>query len=438
MRFIPRTLLGRNVVLLVSAVLVGQIATLIVFMVFIQHPRVEKAANLFASEIMTVNTLLSAVPDNERAAYIKRLPPGMVAEDEAGVVAGGNSPFVQPNYEARFFLKSLASRLPDNVSVSWKALPTPSIWLRVPIDRQFYWISLEADISAHYPGILVTLFLSVVLGTIATLAAYLLHRKINRPLQQLLNAADHLGGGGWPEPLSVSGPSELAVVANTFNRMTEGLVEIESTRAAMLAGISHDIRTPLTKLRLALAMPETLDAPLSSAERFVDEIDVILQQFIDFARGGDGEDASIGDLDELIEQLANDFAGLGHPFKLSLGIAHAVSFRPVSTLRMLMNVMQNAVTYGQVGLEVETWSDNQWAYVCVHDSGPGIPEALLSIVKQPFRRGPQIGYQRPGTGLGLAIANRIARQHGGSLDLSHRQHGGLSVQISLKLTNKSD
>jgi two-component system osmolarity sensor histidine kinase EnvZ len=285
---------------------------------------------------------------------------------------------------------------------------------------------------------LITLFLSIALGAVATLAAYLLHRRINRPLQQLLRAADHLGSGGWPEPLMVSGPSELAVVAKTFNRMTEGLVEIESTRAAMLAGISHDIRTPLTKLRLALAMPESLDAPLSSAERFVDEIDVIVQQFIDFARGGDGEDASIGDLDELIGQLANDFAGLGHSFKLSLGIAHGVPFRPVSTLRMLMNVMQNAVTYGQVGLEVATWSDERWAYVCVQDSGAGIPEEMLSVVKQPFRRGPQVGYQRPGTGLGLAIANRIARQHGGSLDLSRRPHGGMTVRISLQLKSRNE
>src|SRR5207244_1152605 len=103
-----------------------------------------------------------------------------------------------------------------------------------------------------------------------------------------------------------------------FNRMLAALAELEGTRAEMLAGISHDIRSPLTRLRMAVTAPESFDAPQASAERFIDEIDLVLEQFIDFARGADSESAVVANLNELIDQLAGGYASMGQGFALTL------------------------------------------------------------------------------------------------------------------------
>ena len=140
--------------------------------------------------------------------------------------------------------------------------------------------------------------------------------------------------------------------------------------------------------------------------------------------------AAPSDLNALVEQLAGDYAGLGHPFELMLEPLPPISFRPVSIQRVLMNLMQNAVIYGRIGLRVRTWTDAGFAVVSVEDGGPGVAPALLPLMKQPFRRGSHVN-QKGGTGLGLAIADRIARQHGGRLDLRLRHEGGMAVDLRL-------
>jgi two-component system osmolarity sensor histidine kinase EnvZ len=232
--------------------------------------------------------------------------------------------------------------------------------------------------------------------------------------------------------VSLEGPTELRTVAGAFNDMLTSLKDMEETRAEMLAGISHDIRTPLTKLHMAVAAPESFEAPGASAQRFVAEIDAIVQQFIDFARGWDSEPAVPGDLNGLIAQLAADYMGLGHSFELALAPLGTVRFRPVSMQRMLMNVMHNAVIYGRVGLRVRSRIETGFVILTVEDAGPGVPEAMLLVLTQPFRRGDQ-AHHKTGTGLGLAIAERIARQHGGRLELASRAGGGLAVTMYLPL-----
>jgi two-component system osmolarity sensor histidine kinase EnvZ len=210
--------------------------------------------------------------------------------------------------------------------------------------------------------------------------------------------------------------------------MASTLQGLEATRAEMLAGISHDIRTPLTKLRMAISAPESFDSPVTCAERFIEEIDAIVQQFIDFARGWDGEPSTPGDLNALIEQLAADYAGLGHRFELSLAALPPIAFRPVGMQRLLMNLMHNAVVHGRIGLAVRTGMARGIVTITIEDQGPGVPDEVLSMLKQPFRRGTDAD-QKSGTGLGLAIADRIAQQHDGTLDLSRNTPHGLKIDM---------
>jgi two-component system osmolarity sensor histidine kinase EnvZ len=225
-------------------------------------------------------------------------------------------------------------------------------------------------------------------------------------------------------------------VSGAFNQMTQALQQAEATRALMLAGISHDIRTPLTKLRLAMAMAITDngdDSFVVAAEAYLDQIETILQQFMDYAGSGERETAQPGDLNTLISRLAADFAGLGHEFELSLGSVPVFPFRPITMMRLLMNLMQNAVVYGRVGLAVRTWVQSGAAYVAVGDRGEGLTPRELEALKAPFQRGRNARSQTGGTGLGLAIVERIARLHGGSLQFRAREGGGLEVWVILPL-----
>ncbi|MGU4701467.1 HAMP domain-containing protein [Burkholderia cepacia] len=425
MRLWPRSLFGRNMLLLFALIVAGQLCTIAIYLVFVQRPRIDDAAAVEAAQIRVIQRLLVALPSAQRQKVLAdlngvpddALPPGVQASHPPS------------SYVTRLFFERLQERLPPGVEVRWERGPAHHVWVRLPLDDGHRWIVLPAAprIAHTLEWSLIALLMMAVPAP--AIGAYLIHRRIEGPLTRLSRAAASVGRGVRPEAVPVEGPLELATVAEAFNGMMASLAQMESTRAEMLAGISHDVRTPLTKLRMALAAPESFDAPIASAERFVEEIDAIVQQFVDFARGGDGETPVEGDLNVLIEQLAADYAGLGRPFELALEPLPTLLFRPVSMQRLLMNLMQNAVLYGRTGLSVATRRDNLFVVVTVSDRGPGVPVALLPLLKQPFKRGGST--DEKGTGLGLAIAERIARQHGGSVELRLREGGGLAVDVRL-------
>ncbi|SDH29131.1 MULTISPECIES: ATP-binding protein [unclassified Duganella] len=427
----PRTLLGRNALLLIAAITISQVTAVLVFIIFVQAPRVKDAAALLAAQVTIIQRLLSALPDAERAGYVALLdgqttPPAVPS-------SANESALFQPlaQYEVRRFLEEMKARLPTETTLRIQPGQPARLWVQLSMSGKPYWISLPVERSARYRGAWIAISVSAALNTLGVLLAILIHRHINRPLQQLAAAAERLGKGELPEPVSVAGPVEVSSVAAAFNDMTRALADIDATRALMLASLSHDIRTPLTKLRLSNAMPELAATRQASAERYIDDIDAIVQQFIDYARGGDGEDFRYADLNAMIEQLAADFIGLGQPFTLALAPLPPLSIRPVSMLRLLVNLMQNAALYGRVGLTVRTWQRERYVHVAVADDGPGVETSLLPLLKQPFRRGEPAAQPSSGTGLGLAIANRIAQQHGGSLELSLRPEGGFQAELRL-------
>lgn len=424
-----RTLLARNIFLLITLVLASQVSIFAVYMTFVQKPRIDDGAALVASQIRILVRLLSALPESERKRELLEL--NGTSQDQLPPAQTHTRPPL--DYVARRFVSRLSAELAPEEQLRWEGDAEHQIWVRLHVDDAWYWVALRgASVVTHtLPWTLICGLLSV--AAVPALGAYLIHRPVEQALRRLARAAHTIEEGDWPEAVPVSGPSELAKVAEAFNRMVSTLEDLEVTRAQMLAGISHDLRTPLTKLRVAISAPEAFEAPVASAERFVEEIDAIIQQFIDFARGWGNEHPVTGDLNALIEQLAADYAGLGHTFELSLANLPPISFRPVGMQGLLMNLMQNAVVYAGVGLAARTSVNGRFVIVTVEDGGAGIPDAILHTVKQPFRRGPQ-AEQKSGSGLGLAIAERIAQQHGGTLDLqSHAPHG-LKVVVRLPLS----
>lgn len=428
MTFWPRSLVGRNLLLLISLTIVSQVCAVFIFVVCIQRPRVDAGAALEAMQIMQVGRLMAALPPAERQRQLAMLNGDAVAPAGQGAVppltlAGG--------YVMQRFIERLRIQLPPGVALRWDGRAAPyMLWVRLPHPGGADWMALPV-VPPEGDFVLWSTVLLVLSQTVLpVLGAWLIHRRTQQPLLRLARAAAGVENGKRPAPVPVAGPLELVAVATAFNRMLAALAELEGTRAEMLAGISHDIRSPLTKLRMAVTAPESFDAPQASAERFIDEIDLVLEQFIDFARGADSESAVVANLNELIDQLAGGYASMGQGFALTLAPLPPFAFRPVGVQRVLMNLMQNAVSHGGAALAVRTWCADGAVCVAVEDRGPGVPAAQLDLIMQPFRRGARAGR---GTGLGLAIADRIARHGGGSLTLSLRTHGGLRAVLRLPL-----
>jgi two-component system osmolarity sensor histidine kinase EnvZ len=439
-RVLPKTLLARNIALLIVLVMLSQICALGVLLHYVQRPRVERAAAVFATYVTTLDNLLQATPRDARTGVSARLDARAELPREAAIQAPRNPSRAYRLYQRNVFLLSLRAHLPADMPVRWQSEGGQRLWIRLhaPADtpNMPYWIALPVPEDAQGAGLDAAILLSLGLGALAALTGYVIQRHLNQPLQQLTRAARRVSAGETPAPLPTDGPLEIAAVSRAFNQMTQTLQQAEATRALMLAGISHDIRTPLTKLRLAMAMamPDGSDSSfVVAAESYLDQIETILQQFMDYAGSGEREAAEPGELNALIERLAGDFAGLGHEFALSLAVLPAVAYRPISMMRLLMNLMQNAIVYGGSGLAVRSWATGEAVYVAVGDRGKGLSAAELEQLKAPFQRGRNARAHSGGTGLGLAIVERITRLHGGSLQFHAREGGGLEVWVVLPL-----
>ncbi|WP_206952474.1 ATP-binding protein [Trinickia acidisoli] len=433
---VPRSLLARNIALLVVLVMLTQVCSLTFLIYYVQRPRVQRAAIVFAQYVQTLDRALAALPPDEGRAVVARLDAKPQPPPDA--VAAMPPSFVHffRTYQRDVFAQTLQQNMPAGTLVLWQPAYLQRLWIRIHIAGSPYWIAPVITTDVRENPIVAAIALSMGLALIAALTGYLIQLHINRPLRHLAHAARKITAGATPPALSVSGPTEVADVSRAFNEMAGALRHAEATRSLMLAGVSHDIRTPLTKLRLALALaipPDKDRALAASAEGYLERIDAIVQQFMDYAGSGEREPMEVGDLNGLLSQLAADFAGLGHEFELTLGDIPPFRFRPTNVMRLLMNLMQNAVAYGGSGLAVRSWSTEGYAYVAVCDRGKGMTADELERLKAPFARGSNASRQAAGTGLGLAIVERIARSHGGTISFRAREGGGLEARVALSL-----
>ena len=322
--------------------------------------------------------------------------------------------------------------LGERTRMAWSRDGVQGFWVSFFIDEDEYWIVLprervRPDVTLEWIGWgALTLVLSLI-------AAWLIASRIAGPLSDLAKAARLVGGGMTPEPLAEKGPRELRTVAAAFNRMTSDLASMERERAMVLAGISHDLRTPLSRLRLALEMSRGEPSIIEGMSADIDEIDQVIGQFLDFARG-EIERRETTDLDALVRDVAEHYARLGKNVRIAAApAAGKLPLTRVGMRRAIMNLVDNALRYAGEPVEIATRREGSHALVEVLDRGPGIPRGESERLKRPFTRLRESRGGSGGAGLGLAIVERVARAHGGTLDLHERHGGGLSARISLSL-----
>ncbi len=210
--------------------------------------------------------------------------------------------------------------------------------------------------------------------------------------------------------------------------MSRDLVKLEADRRLMLAGISHDLRTPLTRMRIAAELADSNVDPAMVHD--IEDMDAILKQFLDYARDGSEEQPGGHDLNALVKETAQRFTARGHTIETDLGRVPPFAFRRHSIRRVLDNLIDNAVRYGKSGVRVETRCSNDTVHTTISDDGPGIRSGYPVDFIKLFAR-EDVSRSARGAGLGLTIVDRVVRLHGGRLRLENAKEGGLRATIEL-------
>lgn len=427
----PRTLLWRSVLLIAALLSVAHLAWLQIFRASEIEPRALQAAQQIISVVNLTRAALVTADASRRFALLDEL-----AQREGIQVYAGDPAEAVPALPDRPFLRIMASQLRQGLGsqtrLTLEREGISGVWVSFRIDADEYWVSLpRSRIEGNEP--LRWIGWGALVLVLAVIGAFLVVARINRPLRELTRAAEQLGRGATPSRVTEAGPTEIRTLAHAFNQMAADIQRQDEERALLLAGVSHDLRTPLSRIRLALEMLDDRGAAdlKSGVAQDIEDIDGAIGQFLDFARPIDAEQISAdSDLNALAQSVVERYVRNGKDVRLHAGRLPPRPLRTQAMQRLLANLIDNALRHGGGKVEVITGRDGPTTYIEVLDRGPGIPAADAARMLQPFTRMDN-ARSTSGTGLGLAIVDRIARLHGGAVRLLAREGGGLRARVEL-------
>jgi two-component system osmolarity sensor histidine kinase EnvZ len=318
------------------------------------------------------------------------------------------------------------------------------LWVSFSIERDRYW--LQAEAAATGPLTSSTWFAWTGIALLATLVGSVaIARLINKPLKQLSFAASRIREGDLDSRLDENTlTSEIREVNMGFNRMARELARVEEDRAVMLAGISHDLRTPLARLRLETEMSVEDDEAKRNMAMDIDQLDAIIDKFMDYARPGETQLKPVN-VAQLIDREAAVFRDPTQ-IKVSARVVPDLNVMAdeVELGRVFLNLFENARRYGRgtytgvAEVQVTYQKTGPWAIVSVRDNGPGVAPEKLPQLTTPFFRGDAARTAATGAGLGLAIVDKAMHRMGGSLELANAPDGGLVAHLRLRRAQAED
>jgi two-component system, OmpR family, osmolarity sensor histidine kinase EnvZ len=428
MKFFPKTLLVRTALYLGILLAIGQMFWTAAARYFLETQVKPAYGQQIVDMVAMAQALIEAQPPDANVAsdQMLRLPrlgalqivpdsqprPELIAPDPDDI-PGDLSELLQQRFG------------PSAICLQEKEVEVT--WLRFPARGQYFWLNIltepEDSSIESTQFLLFSLLLVLAVG-----GSYLIVFRLIKKLRYITDAAKAIGRGDPPSTLTLSGPEEIQSLTAGFNQMSRDLIKLEADRRLMLAGISHDLRTPLTRLRLAIELANNNPDPAMVYD--IEDMDVILKQFLDYARDGSEDPPGEHDLNALVQETGQRFTARGHTIETNLGPVPPFAFRQHSIRRALGNLIDNAVRYGKSGVCVETRSSTDTVFVTVSDHGPGIRSGSPADFIKPFAREDESRSER-GTGLGLSIVDRMVRLHGGRLRLENANGGGLSATIEL-------
>jgi len=430
-KFWPRSLLWRTFILLAVLVLATSVGLFEIFRAYELEPRARQISQNFVSIVNLTRTALIASQPERRRELLSELAERegiqvYLAEPGERIVPPGDRPLV------RLVSEMVRRELGQDTRIALERDGKTGFWVSFHIDDDEYWVRvpgerIERQIALRWLG------WGALALALSLLAAYVLVSRISRPLRALSSAASAIGKGKSPDPIPEAGPDEIRALSRAFNQMSRDLARLDADRALILAGVSHDLRTPLSRLRLGLEMSGA-DAQLRDGMTAdIEEIDRTIGQFLDFARTDGGELMQQADL----VAIASEVTGNYHRHSLAVATDFSsVPRLPLQTLsmrRVVANLIDNALRYGEKDVSVTVRTENGSVVLEVADRGPGIPASEVERLKQPFTRREVARSDKGGAGLGLAIVERVVRAHRGVFELLAREGGGLIARIRLPL-----
>ena len=430
----PQTLLARSVLLIAVLLVLAHLAWLQIFRVSTREPRARQVSQQIISTVNLTRAALVTAEPSKRYSLL-----GEIAEREGVQVhvaqSGETLTPLPPSSLYAFIDSELRAQLGATTKFTLSRNGVEGLWVSFNIDGDTYWVlmpesRLASDESWRWIGWGALVLLLAVGG------AYFIVARINRPLRALTEAAALMGRGATPAPVDEGGPTEIRTLSRAFNQMAADRKKLDDERALLLAGVSHDLRTPLARIRLGVEMLDDKGDPTlrDGIVQDIEDIDAAINQFLDFARAASSESATPdASLNDLVAALAPRYARAGKPLLIQTGDVPRLPLRTLAMQRLISNLIDNAFRHGGLDVTVATGREGHTAFVEVLDRGPGIPPEQAAHMLQPFTR-MDTARSTSGTGLGLAIVDRIARMHGGGVRLLPREGGGLRARVELPFT----
>lgn len=420
--------------LLIAVLLaVGQFASLQIFEYFEREPRAEATALQAVTVVNYTRASLIASQENLRLALLSEL----TGKEGVRIYYADFMEEIEP-LPADPFINLVAEKIRERLGVETiitvNHYGVQGLWVSFNIGQDDFWVVIPR-IHVERPFPWQWLGWGALVALLSLAGGYLIAARINRPLNLLVHAADRLRNGERPEILPEDSMTELREVSSTFNKMAASLAELDAERTLILAGVSHDIRTPLARLRLSVEMlPDEKCGNLKGGMiEDIADMDNIIHQFLDFVRGVEGEPSQMVDINSLLKSLQERQSRAGREISIELSPTYFIAIRPLAMQRLLDNLVNNAYLYGGGQVRVASRIMAEEIIISVFDNGPGIPESHVEKLLRPFERLDSARTNAGGSGLGLAIGDRIAKLHKGKLELINRPEGGLEARLTLPI-----
>ncbi|CAN7459419.1 ATP-binding protein [Caballeronia sp. 15715] len=411
------------------------------FRVIEREPRAQRVAlQLVAVVKLTRTALLYSDPDLRRALL-------QDLESNEGVRVYPRETTdkyrLQPDESLnRLIEHDVRGRLGNDTVIAQSVNDIPGVWISFKIDDDDYWVALDRDQLDNVTGLQWAGW-GVFALALSLFGAAFITSLVNRPFARLALAARRVGSGQSPEPLPERGMGVAAETNRSFNQMVQDLEQLDADRALMLAGISHDLRTPLARLRLETEMSPSDEATKLAMVDDIEQMDMIIGRFLDYARPmqrmAEAVDLSlIGG-----EMAARFYAEDGVLMKTDLAQGAIVEGDPTDVRRVIGNLLENARKYGRSAVDdiaritLQTRVNHGRVELSVLDEGRGIPEDQVALITRPFYRVDTARTQANGTGLGMAIVQRLVTRQRGTLRLRNRHpQAGFEVTIDFPAMEK--
>lgn len=432
MRFFPKSAFSQTVFLIGSLLFINQIVSLVSVLIYVIDPSYLQMNNLVARQIKVLfiyDEKGAPMPQSLSKEFIQATKMSIYTQAEAEKNGLNEAEYLS------YFTEQMSRELGGEAEVRLYEGRESYFWVRPP-QAPDYWIRTPLD-GFKEKNISPLLIYLIAIGILSVAGGWVFVRQLNRPLKALQGAAEEVGRGDFPEQLKEQGSTELIAVTRAFNQMSAGIKQLEKDRNLLMAGVSHDLRTPLTRIRLATEMMGPNEDYLKEGiEKDIEDMNVIIDQFIAFIRHHKEEALVATDINILVNDVVDAEQQNKHRvFETDLDkTIPMLMMRPVAIKRVITNIVENALRYSEKEIKICTMVNlpEQVVTFCVSDKGPGIPEQQIDSMFEPFSQG-DTARGGEGSGLGLAIIKKIIDMHNGKVTLENLPVEGLKVTVSLPL-----